>query len=109
MNRINWDDVGNEAAEILSRYVQFDTSNPPGSEEKAVRFLADILDREGIPSEIFTSAPARCSVRAKIPGDDPNGVILLSHSDVVPADASQWEKPPFSRERVDGYVWGRGR
>ena len=108
MNRINWDDVGNEAAEILSRYVQFDTSNPPGNEEEAVRFLADILDREGIPSKIITSAPGRCSIRARIPGDDPRGVILLSHADVVPADASQWKKPPFSGERTGGYVWGRG-
>ena len=108
MDRINWDDVGNEAAEILSRYVRFDTSNPPGNEEEAIRFLADILDREGISYEIVTSAPGRCSVWATIPGGDKNGVILLSHADVVPADASQWDRDPFSGEREDGFVWGRG-
>jgi len=107
-DRINWIDVGNEAAEILSRYIQFDTSNPPGNEEEAVRFLADILDREGISHEIITSAPGRCSIRASIPGDDSRGVILLSHADVVPADSSKWEKAPFSGERADGHVWGRG-
>jgi len=108
MDRINWDDVGNEAADILSRYIQFDTTNPPGNEEEAIRFLADILDREGIAHEIITSEPKRCSIRATIPGDDPKGVILLSHADVVPADTSQWTKDPFSGEREDGWVWGRG-
>jgi acetylornithine deacetylase/succinyl-diaminopimelate desuccinylase-like protein len=108
MKHMTWEDVGNEAAEILSRYVRYDTTNPPGNEEEAVRFLADILEGEGISCEIITSSPGRCSVLAKIPGDDPRGVILLSHADVVPADASQWQKDPFSGEREGGYLWGRG-
>ncbi|MBN1880628.1 MAG: M20/M25/M40 family metallo-hydrolase [Deltaproteobacteria bacterium] len=108
MERINWIDVGDEAAEILSQYIQFDTTNPPGNEKEAVQFLANILDKEGIAHEIITSAPGRCSIRAKITGDDPQGVVLLSHADVVPADGTQWEIAPFAGIREDGWIWGRG-
>ena len=32
----------------------------------------------------------------------------MGHVDVVPAEADKWERPPFSGDRVDGIVWGRG-
>ena len=38
-------------------------------------------------------------------------IMLIAHMDVVPADESAtsgWSHPPFSGERSDGYVWGRG-
>ena len=33
---------------------------------------------------------------------------MLSHTDVVLADPSEWERAPFGGELVDGHVWGRG-
>ncbi len=38
-NGINWEDVKNEAADILSRYVRIKTVNPPGDEEEAAQLL----------------------------------------------------------------------
>lgn len=35
-------------------------------------------------------------------------VITMAHHDVVPADESKWEHPPFAAEVHDGVVWGRG-
>lgn len=32
----------------------------------------------------------------------------MAHSDVVPADRSQWTVQPFSGESRDGYIYGRG-
>jgi carboxypeptidase PM20D1 len=37
--------------------------------------------------------------------------MLMAHQDVVPVEPGterDWEHPPFSGERVDGFVWGRG-
>lgn len=35
-------------------------------------------------------------------------VILTGHHDVVAADASEWEHPPFAADIADGSVWARG-
>ena len=51
-----------ERAEILRHYralVQIDTSNPPGNETAGTRFLTQVLDGDGIPSETAESAPER--------------------------------------------------
>jgi acetylornithine deacetylase/succinyl-diaminopimelate desuccinylase-like protein len=40
-------------------------------------------------------------------GDGPS-LMLLSHTDVVLADPSEWSVPPFSGEVRDDEVWGRG-
>ncbi|MDD4327852.1 MAG: M20/M25/M40 family metallo-hydrolase, partial [Eubacteriales bacterium] len=39
---------------------------------------------------------------------DGRPLVLMAHYDVVPVDASQWEKEPFAAEIDNGIVWGRG-
>jgi len=53
-----------ETVTNLQRFVQIDTSNPPGNETKGAQFLKAILDREGIPSEIVERVPGRAIDRA---------------------------------------------
>ena len=36
---LDWNTLGDEAVTLLSQYVQINTTNPPGDEIKAARFL----------------------------------------------------------------------
>lgn len=109
VGEINWDDVAAEAVQLLQRYIRVDTTNPPGNEELAADFLAELLAAEGIESRKLVSAPGRANLVADLAaqgGQKP--LILLNHTDVVPVEAEQWSVPPFAGEIKDGYLWGRG-
>ncbi len=54
--------------------------------------------------------PRRANLVARIrgTGDGPS-LAFTGHTDVVPADARDWQHPPFSAHLDDdGFVWGRG-
>lgn len=106
---MNWDEIGQEAVQWLSLYLQVETVNPPGNEHRAAAFFARIFDKEGIPYKIFDAAPGRSTVYARLRGDgSKRPIVLLSHSDVVPVDREYWSVDPFSGAVKDGYIWGRG-
>ena len=105
----DWNAVEAEAVKTLQAYIRIDTSNPPGDVTKAADFLAGILEREGIPSRRFESGPGRSIVLARLKGSGPaKPLLLMNHMDVVPADASRWQRDPFGGEIADGKIWGRG-
>jgi len=106
-NAIDWDSLTREATGILREYLRIDTSNPPGNEARAVRFLGDLLTAEGIAFETAESAPERSNLYARI-GPGSGGVCLLNHTDVVPVERQFWEGDPFEGQLRDGMIWGRG-
>ena len=71
-------------------------------------FLAGILQAEGIPYQTAESAPGRGNLWTRLPGGDEPALIMLQHTDVVPADKKYWTTEPLSGEIRDGYLWGRG-
>lgn len=98
-----------EAVKLLSRYIQINTTNPPGNEDQAVQFFAAIFDREEIEYRTYESESKRKSIRAVLPGSGENGaIILLNHMDVVPVNEDEWSFSPFGGEIRDGYIHGRG-
>jgi len=98
-----------ETLQIFQNYIRIDTTNPPGNEIKTADFLSAILEKEGIPFTVETSAPKRANLIARLKGrGEKRPIVLLNHMDVVPAPASKWSVPPFSGEIRDGYVYGRG-
>jgi acetylornithine deacetylase/succinyl-diaminopimelate desuccinylase-like protein len=98
-----------EAEELFVRYLQIDTTNPPGNETRGAVFLRDLLTKEGIEAKLVGDDPQRQGVYARLEsGSEEKALLLLSHIDVVPADASRWTHPPFGGVRAGGYIWGRG-
>jgi acetylornithine deacetylase/succinyl-diaminopimelate desuccinylase-like protein len=101
--------VEGEALSLLSRYIQIDTTNPPGNEIEAAHFFKSLFDREGIEAQIIESAAGRGNIYARLAGNGTKkAVVLLNHMDVVPAEAKLWKEPPFSGVIKDGTIWGRG-
>ncbi len=102
-------DWGDLAVELLTRYLQVDTTNPPGNELRGARFLADVLEKEGIAATIDEFAPGRANLLAVLPGSGKQRpIVLMNHIDVVPADPERWSLPPFSGATKDGRLYGRG-
>ena len=109
MPDIDWPAVHAEALDILREYLRIDTTNPPGNEAPAARFLGGLLEAEGIPVEYVEIDPGREAVHARLGGDGSKRPFLLSnHLDVVPVEAAHWTRPPFEAVLEEGRVYGRG-
>jgi acetylornithine deacetylase/succinyl-diaminopimelate desuccinylase-like protein len=107
--RLDWDKLTQEATQLLSAYIQVNTSNPPGNELPAARMLREKFLVDGIPATIWESAPGRGVIAARLRGiGRAKAVVLLSHIDVVPAEPKGWRVPPFSGKVENGEIWGRG-
>jgi len=101
--------AGDEAIQILQGLINIDTSNPPGNESKAATYLKAILDKEGIPSEIFALQPGRGNLVARIRGSGKaRPILLMGHLDVVGVEREKWTTDPFAATIKDGYLYGRG-
>ena len=107
---LDWGAMGDEAVRLLQAYTRLDTTNPPGNETLATDFFAALLGAEGVPYEVFEGAPGRASIVARLRGDGTRGgaVVLLNHTDIVPADASYWTVDPLAGEILEGKLYGRG-
>ena len=107
--QVDWQGIRDEATEILRNYLRINTTNPPGNEMEAARYLEGIVRREGIESSIYDSASRRANLMAVVPGEKrENALILLNHMDVVPVEEDKWDMDPFGGIVKDGYIYGRG-
>ena len=109
---VAWDSVASEGTTTLTNYLRVNTTNPPGNELAAARFLKAILDREGIEAQILDTVelgPNRANLYARLRGNgSKKAIALVHHMDVVPASPASWSVDPFSAVIKDGYIWGRG-
>lgn len=104
---------GESAADLAARYlpelIRLDTTNPPGNETRVAAYLKQVADREGISAELLGANPQRLNFVARLRGSGKQRpLLLMAHSDVVPADRSQWSVDPFAAIEKDGYIYGRG-
>ena len=105
----DWKAVEAETMQHFQALLRFDTSDPPGVEKPAVDYLKQVLEKEGIPVEVFSLEPNRPNLVARLKGNGTRRPILvMAHTDVVNVDQTKWTHPPFSATREGGYVYGRG-
>ncbi|AZZ42372.1 hypothetical protein C0Z11_08860 [Acidipropionibacterium jensenii] len=81
-------------------------------EAEMAGLVAGLLTEIGATCRTYAPEPGRTTLVADWApeGTDMSRPVLLlhGHSDVVPADASDWTVPPFSGEIRDDCLWGRG-
>src|SRR5579862_1707887 len=102
-------ELGVKARQYLADLIRLDTTNPPGNETRVAEYLKKLCDAEGITSQTLGADLGRLNFVARLTGSGKlKPLLLMAHSDVVPADRTQWMVEPFSGELRDGFLWGRG-
>ena len=104
--------LAREAQDWWVELVKINTTNPPGNEQAAAKYIAGILTKEGIASELLDVAPGRSALVARLRSsavaDPSKALLLVGHMDVVGVDRSKWSVDPFGGVIKDGYLYGRG-
>ncbi len=101
------------ARELLRELIEINTSESSGSTLAAAQAMATRLKAAGFPDSdvlVLENAPRKGNLIARLRGR-PTGkkpIMLLSHIDVVEANADDWTLPPFQFIEKDGTFFGRG-
>lgn len=101
--------LADDAKRLCQALLRMDTTNPPGNERLCAEYLAASLAEVGYKPELLEAEPGRTNLIVRHRGTGAQAPLLLTaHLDVVEADASKWQRPPFSGDEHDGCLWGRG-
>jgi acetylornithine deacetylase/succinyl-diaminopimelate desuccinylase-like protein len=106
---VDWNKTNAEILEHFTRLIKIDTSNPPGHETLAARYLQGVLEKEGISVKLVGADPDRLSLVARLKGAGAKKpMLLMGHTDVVGVQRERWTEDPFGARLIDGFIWGRG-
>lgn len=106
---VDWEKAKPEILRHYQSVVRLNTSNPPGNETTVVNYLKQVLDSEGIPTQIFALEPNRANLVARLKGSGrKKPILILGHTDTVGVQPDKWPVDPFGALLKDGYIWGRG-
>jgi acetylornithine deacetylase/succinyl-diaminopimelate desuccinylase-like protein len=101
-----------EAQGWLVDLIKINTTNPPGNEQEAAKYIAGVLAKEGITAEMLDVAPGRSALVARLRSsavaEPAKALLLVAHMDVVGVDKTKWSMDPFGGVIKDGYLYGRG-
>ncbi|MFZ0667110.1 MAG: M20/M25/M40 family metallo-hydrolase [Acidimicrobiales bacterium] len=107
-------DLVGEVTELLQQLIRNscvnDGTEQSGQEHRSSDTIQSVLEGTGVDFEAYEPVPGRRSLVARIEGKnrDAPSLALVGHTDVVPAEPSDWRHDPFGGELIDGEVWGRG-
>ena len=93
------------ARDLLARLVSFDTTSR-GSNLPLIEWVEGYLDGNGIPHRRVPNADgSKTNLIASIGPEEPGGVVLSGHTDVVPVDGQPWSSDPFDLTERDGRLY----
>jgi len=105
----DWKALEDETMRHYQAVLRLDTRNPPGNEHIVVDYVKGVLEKEGIPVQVFGSDPNRTNLVARLKGNGrKRPLLVMGHSDTVTTDDKKWTFPPLSATRDGGWVYGRG-
>ncbi len=103
-----------DTARIAQDLIRIDSTNygegRSNGETVAAEYLGALLEQLGLETTYIDAAPTRTSVLARVAGRDSSlpALVVHGHTDVVPADPTNWSVDPFGGDIRDGMLWGRG-
>ena len=104
--------LAREATGWLADLIKINTTNPPGNEEAAAKYIENILQKEGVKAELLPLAPGRSALVARLNSsalaDPSKALLLVAHMDVVGVERAKWTVDPFGAVPKNGYIYGRG-
>lgn len=100
------------ARDIFRELIEIDTTDRSGDVTAAAQAVRVRLMEAGFAEEDVHLAgphPRKMNLVARMRGSGARGpLLMLAHLDVVDADPSEWQTPPFEFVERDGFFYGRG-
>ncbi len=97
---------GGEIIDLLARLVAFETESGAPN-EALVDFCAEHAARAGAQVRSVEGPSGRSNLHVRYGPDEPGGLLLSGHTDVVPA-GSGWSTDPYQLTETGGKLQGRG-
>lgn len=106
--------MANATTELVQQLIRNECVNDgtlnSGNESRNADVIESFFNGFSLDVERHREIESRDSLVVRMAGSDPGAprLLLLGHTDVVPADAADWDNDPFGGELIDGIVHGRG-
>jgi acetylornithine deacetylase len=93
---------------MLQKLVSFDTTSR-NSNLQLIEFVSDYLSKHAVKSHVFHDpTKKKANLVATIGPELDGGIMLSSHTDVVPVDGQNWDTDPFAITKSNRRIYGRG-
>ena len=93
---------------LLAQLIAFPTESAD-SNRALIDWAEDYLRSHGARTRLVEDETgAKANLFASFGPEADGGIVLSGHTDVVPADASEWTSDPYTMAERDGLLYGRG-
>ena len=94
--------------DLLERLIAYPTMSTDSNLE-LILDLSGRLQSLGARTHIFgDETGTKATLFGSLGPDEPGGILLSGHSDVVPVTDQDWASDPFEMRQADGRLYGRG-